>query len=823
MRSLSFWLLIIISFFSHSRISAHTDPPKKQYNAIRSSSPIKIDGVLDEPIWSTSPIATDFIQNQPDPGEAPAAKTEVRVIYDDVSLYISAYLHDDEPDKILKELSQRDDLGNTDWFGIYLDPYRDGINGVSFIVTPRNVQVDAKYSAVEGQDDSWDAVWESATQIVSDGWIVELQIPYSAIRFPEKNEQLWHINFGRSIRRIRQTSYWNEVKPNIDGFLNQSGLIGGIKDIKPPVRLQAIPFVTTIIENYYDKNNTPKSSWGSSFGGGMDVKYGITDAFTLDMTLIPDFSQAQSDNEILNLSPFEVRFDENRQFFTEGVELFNKGNLFYSRRVGGRPFYRSRVSQLRNKGYDVIDNPQNAQLLNASKISGRTSSGLGIGLFNATEGKTRAELRTPEGQDTSVLVSPLTNYNLFVLDQNLKNNSYVTLVNTNVMRGGAAYDANVTGTFFNIRDKTNTYAIEGSGVLTQKFFSDSENGYNVDLGHRYYLELAKISGNFQFSGGFGEESYNYDPNDLGFLTAPNERFFYGSARYITFKPFWILNRLRTSLNVNYTRLHRPNEFSNFAINYEINFLTKKWFFIEFWTTLRPVQTRDYFEPRTSDFSQFYAFPKNYSVGFWLSTDYRKVFAIDANASYRTFDEIGRSQINIGVEPRVRVSDQFNFRFEFSNRRLFNDIGFVSRDENNIFFGRRDQIIVENILNANYTFNSNIALTFRMRHYWTLVEYDRYNSLGANGELLNTDYAGNHNSKFDAFNIDMIFRWRFAPGSDIFVVWKNSILEGQSLDPSLEYNRNYFQNVDDVFDLPQLNSLSIKVLYFIDYLYFKNKS
>ena len=116
------------------------------------------------------------------------------------------------------------------------------------------------------------------------------------------------------------------------GFLNQAGYLNGIKEIKPPLRLQATPFIAVYGENYHDKTSDPVNSFGHSINGGMDVKFGLSDAFTLDLTLIPDFGEAQSDNNVLNLSPFEVRFDENRQFFTEGTELFNKGGLFYSRR-----------------------------------------------------------------------------------------------------------------------------------------------------------------------------------------------------------------------------------------------------------------------------------------------------------------------------------------------------------------------------------------------------------------------------------------------------------------------------------------------------------
>ena len=191
--------------------------------------------------------------------------------------------------------------------------------------------------------------------------------------------------------------FWSEIDPQENGFLNQSGYLKGVKDVVSPIRLQATPFIAVYGEHYKDKNADQVNSYGHSFNGGMDIKYGINDAFTLDMTLIPDFGEAQSDNQVLNLSPFEVRFDENRQFFTEGTELFNKGNLFYSRRIGGRPINASKAYANLDDGETVINNPISTQLINASKVSGRTKGGLGLGVFNAVSARTFATIENALG------------------------------------------------------------------------------------------------------------------------------------------------------------------------------------------------------------------------------------------------------------------------------------------------------------------------------------------------------------------------------------------------------------------------------------------
>jgi hypothetical protein len=785
------------------------DSLKRQVAAFRTAASITIDGVLSEPDWAQAPAAADFIQHQPVFKAAPAQRTEVKILYDNTGLYLGIRCYDSHPDSILQELSQRDNLGNTDWIGIFIDTYRDGINGVGFIVTPANVQFDAKYSTF-GEDESWDAVWQSKTQLTPDGWVAEIKIPYAAIRFPKTDNQTWHINFMRMIRRQQERSTWNPLDPQLNGFLNQSGYLTNIQNIKSPVRLQATPFVAAYGEMYHDRKQSPKNSYGRSVTGGMDVKYGISDAFTLDMTLIPDFAQAQSDNQVLNLSPFEVQFNENRQFFTEGTELFNKGNLFYSRRIGGTPLNYSKAYANLQEGETVVKNPANSQLYNATKISGRTAKGLGIGFFNATSGETFATIRNAEGAERRVQTDPLTNFNVLVFDQNLKNNSFVTLINTTVLRNGSDYDANVTGGVFNLRDKKNAYAVEGNVVLSQKYFTT-----NTNLGHSYRLRLRKTSGPLFAGIGFNEVSDTYDPRDLGFLNNNNNQNAFIYAEYNQAKPFWKFNRGGIGMEHSYERLYRPSEFSGYGLNFYAYGQTKGFWELNVFTYHEPFVTYDFFEPRTP--GRFYRFPTSNNYGFYVGTDSRKKLRFTVNSNFRNFSETGRHRLNIFFSPRYRVNDKLNFQLTFSPSWSNREVGYVNAftpeaaTEKSVIFGTRDRTTIELNLTSNYTFNENMALSFRMRHYWSKAEYERFNLLAADGTLAATDYLRNHDTDYDAFNIDMIYRWRFAPGSDLFIVWKNSIYEFED-----RVQVNYFRNWDQLLKAPQSNSLSIKLIYFLDY-------
>jgi hypothetical protein len=805
-------LALMVALWAIPSFCQDLNPAKKIMQAQRVEAGITIDGIMDEMSWFDATPASGFVQNQPDPGGKPSQPTEVKILYDNRGLYVGAMMHDVQADSILRELSQRDQLANTDWFGIFIDAYRDGINGVSFIVTPSNVQFDAKYSAF-GEDENWDAVWESAVQITDKGWIAELFVPYSAIRFPEVDEQVWHLNFGRMIRRHQEKHFWSEVNPQEAGFLNQAGYLKNIKNIKSPVRLQATPFLTVYAEHYYDKNGEPKNSFGRSFSGGMDIKYGITDAFTLDMTLIPDFGEAQSDNQVLNLSPFEVRFDENRQFFTEGIELFNKGGLFYSRRIGGQPLHYWDVDSELQEGEEVVDNPQTTQLYNATKVSGRTASGLGIGFFNATAGKTTARVRNSEGTERAIMTNPLTNYNVFVLDQNLKNNSYATLINTTVLRNGTDYDANVTGTVFNLRNKANSYALNGKAVLTQKYYADS-----TALGHAYNIGIRKTNGNWNWGVTYNVESDTYDPNDLGFLFNNNEQSINGFMEYNIYKPFSIFNRGGIGFWNHYSRLYNPDAFTEYGFENWVWVQTKGFWNFNYWNYIRPTKSYDYFEPRVA--GRYYEMPSFGNFGLNISSDSRKRFRVRMNTNFQNVNEDGRYRLNMGIYPRYRVNDRLTFQLEVWNGNFRNDVGFVNLVEDaetgaeDIIFGRRDQTVVENVFRTSFNFTANMALTLRMRHYWTKVQYRSFHMLKEDGTLGYSDYNDSHDTNFNAFNVDMVFRWRFAPGSDIFIVWKDALLDGEGAPAN-----NYFRNLDGLFDAPQSNSLSFKVIYFLDYVNF----
>lgn len=806
----------MLYLFSCQMLMAGSGPgaEKKKGEAFRVDEKITIDGRLSESEWDNAEVFSDFITRDPDPGLPASMPTDVKVLFNSEAIYIGAFLKEEGSENVLRELSQRDDFSNSDYFAVFIDAYKDGINGVGFFVTAAGVQLDSKSSAL-GEDYSWNAVWRSAVEITEEGWFVEMEIPYAALRFPKVEEQEWHINFSRSIRRIRETSFWNPINPEVNGFFNQAGLIGGIKNINTPVRLQLYPYLSAYLNQMGDETTY-------SVNGGMDIKYGLSDAFTLDMTLIPDFGQVQSDNQVFNVSPFEVRFNERRQFFTEGTELFNKGDLFYSRRIGGTPLnYGAAFAEVK-EGEELVENPAQGKLLNATKISGRTKSGLGIGVFNAVSGPTYARIRNAEGEERLYKTDPLTNYSVLVFDQNLNTNSYVTLINTNVMRNGTAYDANVIGTQFELRDNGNNISVSGGGAYNKKYnFEGPDNGYN------HYGSISKVSGNVNFGVNYNVESDTYDPNDLGFLFNNNEFSKNAWISYNQYKPIGFLNRFGITANTGQSTLFRPEAFTNFYMGLNGFFIPKSFDSFGFGLYRNPIEGRDYFEPRRSGY--VFTTPTSTDLNLWFSSDYRRTFALDLSYNVSSFDYRQGPYNFYRISPRVRVNNQLSFVYSISlNQRndefgfaFFNSLGSADAqgyDGENVYMGRRDRNITEQVLNVNYIFTNTMGLTARVRHYWTEVEFKEFYELQPNGDLEESAYAGVnssgrsvHNTNFNAFNVDVVFRWVFSPGSEVSVVWKQSILASQN-----ELEENYLTNIASTFDALKSDSFSVKFLYFVDY-------
>lgn len=802
---------------------------KRKVAIVKTDKKFILDGYLKESQWKEVSPANKFTELRPTPfqPEDSSNASEIYFLYNDEGIFVGGYLHEKNKDSIASELIGRDGFGNNDFIGIIFDTYQDKLNGFEYFVTPLGEQMDAKVSP-NNEDFSWNAVWQSAAHIEADGWSFEMFIPFSAIRFGQKKIQDWGLNIVRRRQKSAEQLFWQSIDPNVNGFLTQEGTITGLENIKPPIRLQLSPYFS-LYQNH-DPEGKPVNN--TTFNGGMDIKYGINQAMTLDMTLVPDFGQVQTDNRVLNLSPFEQRFDENRTFFTEGAELFNKGNLFYSRRIGrigAGPLHYNDVYDDLQPGEEVTNNPEQVKLINATKVSGRTQRGLGIGILNAVTNPQYATISNGNTkEERKFLTDPLTNYNIIVLDQTLKNNSSVSLVNTNVWRAGKDYDANVTSGLFDFNDKKNTWNV-GGNVSISNLIGINEKPIT---GYAHSIYFGKTSGRFNFNIWQDLINAKYDKSDMGYFTNNNTMDQGIWAGYNWNKPGKWYNQLRINANFWMSRLVTPIDlykrkelmFQDAGLNINANAQLKNLWWVGL-NMNKGARNHDFYEPRTPlEEGRFFTNKGRYGINMWWNSNEAKKFSWGGNTFLGGGGVFKRKNTDLGLYGKIRFNSKFSIDHNLyiengKNGAGWADILYGSNSPDTVIFARRNINSVENVLGMKYNFNNKMGLTLRARHYWSKVSPQEFFELDKDGNLQqpNSPYTRNRNQNYNFLSADLVYTWQFAQGSFITVVWKDI-----SENFSRSFEKGYFKNVSNTINLPQFSSLSVRVIYFLDYLSVRKK-
>jgi len=394
----------------------------------RSTSPIRIDGRLDEGVWTATPAATNFVQGEPIEGAPAKHRTEVRVAYDEQALYVAARMYDDAPGTIARQLVRRDESGQFDFFELSLDPDLDLRTGYVFQISAAGVQGDAYLFDDVRDDRSWNAVWESAVQVDAQGWTAELRIPLSQIRYqPSSNPQDWGINFTRRRVATNERSYFSLESRRRYGRVSVFGRLRGLELAQGVSRLELRPYVLTRGRAGPTEAGNPfQQPRDANANAGLDARYGIGANFTLDATVNPDFGQVEVDPAVINLSAFEIFYPERRPFFVEDARIFDFGlsggqnSLFYSRRIGRRP-QRSSLG-----GASYVDVAEQTSILGAMKLTGRTARGLSVGVLGALTGREEGRAYFARGDSlTRFLAEPRSEYAVVGAQQELRGGATV--------------------------------------------------------------------------------------------------------------------------------------------------------------------------------------------------------------------------------------------------------------------------------------------------------------------------------------------------------------------------------------------------------------
>jgi hypothetical protein len=795
-------LLLVSLLFLHQLNAQEENKKRKTIQTKRVSKAPKIDCILDDEAWENAELCENFVIFRPDNGKAVASnyKTTVKVVYNDNAIFIAAMMSDPDPTNIPQEFAVRDNFSQSDFLMVTINPNDDGQNPFEFIVQSTGNQVDAKVSNGD-EDFNWSAVWESDVKITDKGWNVEMKIPYRALRFANSPVQSWAFNFHRRLEKLNEQHSWTHIDNTVGSWTQYDGLIEGFRDIKPPTRLNLYPYASATVNSFEGEIDT---DWSL----GMDIKYGLTENFTLDATLIPDFSQVGFDDIVLNLGPFEQQFTEQRQFFTEGTELFNKGNLFYSRRIGAAPIDQFDVESTLSADEEIIDYPEKVTMLNAVKISGRTKGGLGIGFFNAITETTEATIKNTVTEEIrKEVINPFSNYNIMVVDQQFNQNSSLSIINTNVTRDGRFRDANVTALDWHLETKDNKWNADGSVKMSA--ISDDVN--NPNTGYTFDNSFGYNSGHWRGEIGYTFENKDFNPNDLGILFSNNEQSIYLNGGWRTLQPSKKFNRYRFNGYTNINFQHFSGIYTGTDAGVNFNAQTRKRF--SFGANLNyETENRDYFEPRQGSTSGIYFLqPERKNINGWISTNSQKRFELNANGFYTGFSNNPKSAYGFSLAPRYRFNNQFSLRYRLNFNTTLNDQGYVSEDAGNIIFGMRDRKNYTNTISSSYNFSTKSSLTLSFRHYWGAVNYHGYYNLNTEGGLTpNTSYMG-ENVNFNSWNLDLNYIWQFAPGSQLIAFYRNAIFNEDS-----NASLSFFENVENLFQQSNRHTFSVRLVYFIDY-------
>jgi len=548
---------------------------------VRSNAPV-IDGKLDDTEWLYLAWINNFIQHEPYEGKEPSQETGFKILYDNDNIYVAIWAFDTDPDSLERRLTRKDEIEG-ELVSIQLDTYYDQRTAFAFMVSASGVKADAIYSNDgETEDFTWDPIWYVKTSIDADGWNAEMKIPLSQLRFDKENNQVWGLQVIRFLFRKEEISLWQPVPRDASGWVHQFGELHGITDISPKKQIEIAPYTVSGTERFEKEEGNPFATGKlNRFNAGIDGKIGVTNNMTIDFTLNPDFGQVEADPSQVNLTAYEVFFEEKRPFFIEGKNIFNSPlqfysgdyvvpeNLFYSRRIGRYP----QLSPDHEKG-EYTNMPQSTSILGAVKLTGKTKNGLSVGILESVTAKEKAEIDI-EGERSFETVEPLTNYAIARIQQDFnKGNTFLGGVFTSTNRqiedsslnflhksaytGGLDFRHSWKDRTYSIMAKTYFSQVAGSQdalirtqELSARYFQRPDNDYAKLDSNRTSLSgfggtfgIGKFAkGHLRYSGFLSWKSPGLELNDIGFISTAdqiNQSIWIG---YFLWDPFSIFREL----------------------------------------------------------------------------------------------------------------------------------------------------------------------------------------------------------------------------------------------------------------------------------------
>jgi len=562
-------------------------PVKKVYTTSRVNphNPV-INGRIDDPAWDTVEWAGDFVQREPHEGKPPTEPTSFKIVYDEKNLYVAIRAHDKEPDKIIKRLARRDSVDG-DWVEIQLDSYNDRLSAFCLQVNAAGVKSDVFLSRDgEVEDEDWNPIWDVETAVDQEGWTAEMRIPLSQLRYAGGAQTTWGLQVNRKFFRSQEISFWQFIPRDASGWVHCFGELRGLEGLRPQRQVELTPYAVGSGRAFRAEPGNPFATGSrSSLFGGLDGKVGVTSDLTMDFTINPDFGQVEADPSVVNLTAFETYYEEKRPFFIEGRNIlsfdmmggdgdFSRDNLFYSRRIGRYP-----QRQVSGGQDEYVDMPESTNILGAFKLTGKTRSGISIGIIDALTAAESAVLSFA-GFERKEPAEPATNYLGLRLQKDYRGGDTVvggmfTAVDRNLKDEELDFlhSAAYTGGFDILHTwKNRTYSVQfmtafslvrGSEEALLRTQMSSLRYYqrpdasHVELdptrrslgGHAGTLTFNKFgSGHLSLSTGVTWRSPGFEVNDMGYTHYADVALQYFWAGYRWWEPFFVFREVRVNFN-----------------------------------------------------------------------------------------------------------------------------------------------------------------------------------------------------------------------------------------------------------------------------------
>ena len=814
--------------------------PLRIYNTIRltTEKPI-IDGKLDDECWKTGEWAGDFTQWVPNEGGKPSQPTQIKILYDDNNIYVAIRAFDNEPDKISIRAGRRDQF-NGDAVGINFDSYHDHRTGFEFNVTAAGQKIDLILTNPTNGDYDWDAVWYVKVGFEDSAWVAEYEIPLSQLRYSNDYEQVWGMHCWRWIDRLQEESDWEPQSSLSAGMLYQFGELRGIKGIPSSRRIEILPYSVGRLKTFKSEKGNPFADKGRSWFGniGVDGKIGLSSNFTTDLTINPDFGQVESDPSVMNLTAFETFYEEKRPFFLEGKNIFNfefdDATIFYSRRIGHSPSYHPDLSE-----NEYIDYPDNTTIISALKLSGKTSNGFSVGVLQSLTAIENTELSL-NGKRKDIKVEPLTNYVLARVQQDFNqgntvlggiltstnrfiNDPQLEFMNRNAFTGGVDFLHHWNDKEFYIDTKLVGSTISGSAeAITILQESPARYYQRPDANHLSFdssltslsgyggtIKVGKGSKGFwRYSTALSWYSPGLDLNDIGYMQIADLIKQENSLSYFVNQPEAIFRTYNVGLE----------QFNNF--DFGVNHLSSGGelsVYLEFlnqWATSIAFEyTSQALDTRILRGGDAMLIPAYWSNSFYARTDPSEKIFFEISTNISQSDHQSKKYFSIAPATTLLLSNTLKLGLSVNYSSNTDDLQYVETNTSNnnpmYILGKINQHTLGITFRIDYIITPELSIQYYGSPFASVGKYsefknitdpqtDNYNdrfkllSVTPNGDdyvivenhpvLTNPISFHNPDFNFSQFRSNLVLRWEYLPGSQIYLVWSNE--------------RNYFKNPAD---------------------------